>query len=266
MRPYPDMLTDPPPFAPARDPAEVTRRAHAARGRRIGRAARRLFGLVSVAAALALGVRVLVAEPVTIPSGSMAPTLLPGDTVLVDKAAYGWSLASLPAPLLRLLAARVAVGEASPESAAPVARLGSRAAERGDVVLFVADPALGIDHVKRVVAVGGDRVAIRGGQLWLDGAPVPCEPVAPGLCRERIGTRAWTVRIGPAGPDMPETRVPEGHYFVLGDNRADSADSRAQPGAGGVGMVPHGRLAGRAERVLPSAGGKPDGRRIGSIE
>jgi signal peptidase I len=145
--------------------------------------------LAALAVGLLLLVRAFVAEPMKIPSDSMAPTLRPGDQVLVDKLAYRG--AALPA--------------------------------RGDLAVFH-DPRTGEIVLKRVVAVAGDTVGLEDGALVVNGRR-PFEPYAD---QKSIDS----VYFGPV-------KVGAGRFFVLGDNRANSADSRS------FGSVPADRLIGR---------------------
>ena len=152
-------------------------------------------------------VRAFVIQPFSFPSSSMRPTLEEGSTVWARKWRYG-----LLAPLF---------GDGGPR--------------RGDVVAFRG--ANGFDYIKRVVAVGGDRVAMRGGQIVLNGEPVPRRgdgtAAVAGREAERWvetlpdGTSYATLDMGPSvADDRQEVAVPEGHLFVMGDNRDNSADSR----------------------------------------
>ena len=136
---------------------------------------RRGVVLLAAVALTVAAVWAFVAEPFSIPSGSMEPTLRPGDQVLVDKLAYG---------------------HARPR--------------RGDLAVFSAPDTHEVT-LKRVVAVGGDRVAIEDGRLTVNRRPL----------RERYVdyTRVDSVYFGPV-------LVPRGSIFTLGDNRADSHDSR----------------------------------------
>jgi len=200
----------------------------------------RAAGLILAAFFGALAVRTVLVEPFAIPSRSMAPTLEAGDVIIVNKMAYGWSTASLPGSI----AEQPANGD----------RLAGRAPRYGDVVVFRG--AGSKDYVKRVMANGGDRVALTGGTLVLNGRPIPCKPAGNSLCNEMLpGGKTLLVRTGNGGPlaDMAEIIVPQGHYFVLGDNRAASADSRLSVADGGVGLVPHALLLGKVERILFSA-------------
>lgn len=183
--------------------------------------------------------RTAVADWNPIPSGSMRPTVLEGDVVFVDRLAYDLKL---PLTDLRLLAL------AEPR--------------RGDIVTF-SSPVDGTRLIKRLVALPGDRVEVRDGVLWLNGRAAPQtasetvpEVLAPGLtvparrAVEVLDGRPhpvqWLVPEGQGGAFGPFT-VPPGHYFMLGDNRDNSADSRM------IGPVPRHALIGRAVRVLVSA-------------
>lgn len=134
----------------------------------------------------------------TVPSGSMQPALRAGDRIVVDMRGYG----------LRIPFTDIRLTEGAPQ--------------RGDVVVFDA-PDDGTRLVKRVVAVGGDRVALQGGRLLLDG-----QPLAAGDAEvERFGARAVPLDLSDGGgPDIAEGVVPEGHVLVLGDHRGDSRDGR----------------------------------------
>jgi signal peptidase I len=170
-------------------------RAPALSGKRTGRHGAVLAGLAVLAVALLLLLRAFVAEPFRIPSGSMEPTLRPGDSVLVSKLAYR---------------------DAGPR--------------RGQLAVFHA-PRTGELLLKRIVAVAGDTVAIEDGALYVDG-------------RRRIEPYADPRAIDSEyfGP----VRVRPGTVFVLGDNRADSIDSRA------FGAVTTGSLLGRVvARIWP---------------
>ena len=172
----------------------------------------------------------------------MSPTLRPGDFVLVDKRAYGWSLASLPLapPLMR------------PDGTV-AGRLRPVPVEPGDVIAFVGPD--GRDYVKRVIARGGDRVSLAAGVLYLNGRSMPCVPAIDGLCRETLPNGAsHLIRSDGTGQtaSFPDLVVPDGHYFVLGDNRDASADSRVPRSEGGVGLVPDAQVIGRAARILMS--------------
>lgn len=196
----------------------------------------------------ALTFRSVVAAAYVIPSGSMIPTLQVGDRILVEKLSLGLNV---PLPLVE-------------------AKLAARSPDRGDIVVF-AQPVTDKDLVKRVVAVAGDRVELLAGRLRVNG--VEQARTALGPVREQDydadsgrwseqSYEAWAESLGAtrfttlslrAGGDYGPVTVPPGHVFVLGDNRDNSADSRAW------GFVPIERIRGRARRVAWSAG--PDGLR-----
>jgi signal peptidase I len=244
------------------------------RGRRVAASVRSL--LVLVVAALLL--RSLVVAPFSIPSESMLPLLRIGDVLLVTKWPYGWSRYSFP------LAPPFLSG-----------RLFGRAPARGDVVVFRNPAYPRTTYIKRVIGLPGDTIAMRRGAPILNGRTVPQIRVADLLvpvnaqhpCREENGLavrrepqpdgtvacryprlretlpggRAYDViDLGhvAAADDMAAVRVPAGRYFLLGDNRDRSLDSRFAPAAGGIGTVPAEYLIGRAWLLFFSHDGTAD--------
>ena len=206
---------------------------------------------VAVALLIALFLRVLLFQPFTIPSASEEPNLYEGDYVIVTKFDYGWSRHSIPfSPALF------------------DGRILSRAPERGDIIVFKLPRDGRTDYIKRLVGVPGDRVQMRQGLLYLNGEPVVRRQVeivnetgGSGMVRPvaRVeetlpgGRRYMTNDFGTGGDldDTPEVIVPPGHYFFMGDNRDNSADSRL-PAEIGVGLVPEANLVGKARLVLLS--------------
>jgi signal peptidase I len=226
---------------------------------------------------LALGVLALhtfIAKPFYIPSESMMPGLIKGDRLLVTKYPYGWSWVS---PTFHVV----------PKMPG---RLFGRMPERGDIVILLPDGAKD-DWIKRVIGVPGDRVAMRAGQLYLNGRPVkrerrpdtmlpvdanlPCPPDGFGehrsagpdgrlMCRLPVyretlpNGRAYdTIDEGPTpADDFGPVTVPAGTVFLMGDNRDDSADSRVPAFEGGLGgPVAWENIGGRAEFILFSYDG-----------
>jgi signal peptidase I len=195
---------------------------------------------------IALFIRVFLYQPFNIPSGSMIPTLLVGDYLFVSKFSYGYSKHSFPwSP--SLFDGRVWGAEP----------------KRGDVAVFKLPRDNETDYIKRVVGLPGDRVQMIGGVLYINGEAVRRERIAdfeittPSGMTERVTQYRETLPNGVAyntldlveggfGDDTPVFIVPERHYFMLGDNRDNSTDSRFQR-ANGVGYVPHENLIGRAE-------------------
>ncbi|CAG9245721.1 S26 family signal peptidase [Burkholderia cepacia] len=191
-------------------------------------------------------VRSFVVEPFKIPSGSMVPTLLVGDFILVNKFEYG----------LRLPVTNTKITQGSPLS-------------RGDVVVFRYPKDESVDYIKRVIGLPGDTVAYQDKQLTINGQPVPETPLPDFFDDERqnyakqfeetIGNKKNAILNNPAVPpfvmgayDYPFRdnctynsrgvicKVPPGHYFMMGDNRDNSADSRYW------GFVPDQNIVGHA--------------------
>jgi len=205
---------------------------------------------IAAALLIALVLRVVVFQPYTIPSSSMEPGLRTGDYVVVTKYSYGWSRASIPLnpPL-------------------PGGRLFARQPRRGDVVVFRLPRDPKEVYVKRLIGLPGDRVQVRGGQVFLNGQPIAQQaqgfaedPEAPGrrvlqLAEARPdGRRYITYDAGPdhEGDDTGVYVVPAGHYFFMGDNRDNSLDSRWTKAEGGVDFVPAENLIGPARIILMS--------------
>jgi signal peptidase I len=152
---------------------------------------------IVIAILLALLIRTLVVQAFTIPSGSMMNTLLVGDYILVNKFLYG---PEVPFTDIRLP--------------------GLRAPERGDIIVFKYPQDEKRDFIKRIVAVEGDVVLVRGHEVVVNGTPLE-EPYA----RWASGPSHGQGYCGYAYGCEP-TRVPAGAYFVMGDNRDNSQDSR----------------------------------------
>jgi signal peptidase I len=182
--------------------------------------------------------RSVIADWNVVPSGSMKPTIVEGDRILVDKLAYDLRV---PFTTLRL------------------ARWGDP--QRGDIVVLFA-PDSGTRLVKRVVGLPGDRLEITGGTLVVNGAPLAYRAAAPGsyaaldafeqaaheFAEEQLGAVRHPVMLwrSAARRASGTVQVPAGHYFVLGDNRDNSRDSRY------FGFVERDQIVGRATHVLAS--------------
>jgi signal peptidase I len=199
---------------------------------------------VAIALGCVLLVRTVVAEPYTVPSGSMLPTLLVGDELIGAKYPYGWGKYSSPIGLM-------------PDFAG---RLFGHVPERGDVVVFRLPRDPGETYVKRVIGLPGERIQMRQGRLYIDDQPVPRREVGrwgdDRLFLETLpgGREHEIVEISDAqaGDDTPVFVVPAGHFFMMGDNRDNSVDSRIAPTDGGVGFVPAENLVARVDRLLLS--------------
>jgi signal peptidase I len=208
------------------------------------------FSVIIQALLLALVIRTLLFQPFSIPSGSMRPTLLEGDYLFVTKWAYGYSRYSLPFGL-DLFSGRI-------WSAEP---------KRGDVVVFKFPPNPSIDYIKRVVGLPGDKIQMKDGQLFINGVGVPREKVGQidnpditevdrpvDVYRETMpnGVSYDTLDLtsNSIGDNTREFDVPPGHYFMMGDNRDNSSDSRFT-----VGFVPAENLVGRANIIFFSIAG-----------
>ena len=165
-----------------------------------------------------------------VPSGSMQPTLQLGDRVLVDMSAYGVRI-----PFTR----HVLVARGTPQP--------------GEVAVF-ASPVDGTRLIKRVVAVGGDKVQLLDGRLSINGEPMAS---AGDGDAERFGQRLAQLDLGDGGgPDIVEATVPEGHVLVLGDHRGRSADGRW------FGFVEADAIYGRAVAVYWRRGEGPSWKRL----
>jgi signal peptidase I len=169
-----------------------------------------------------LVIRSFIFEPFRIPSGSMMPTLVQGDFIFVKKYAYGLRL---PVTETKVI-----------ETGAP---------ERGDVVVFRLPSDPSINYIKRVVGLPGDEVVYERHRLTINGEPIALRPGDPPQYIERLGTRQHDILIlNPANVDRDGVyRVPEGHYFVMGDNRDNSRDSRF------IDAIPESHLVGEAVRI-----------------
>ena len=219
-------------------------------------------------------IRSFIFTPYSIPSGSMLPTLYIGDYLVAAKWPYGFSRFSFP------------LGIPSFDG-----RIFSDLPERGEVVVLAPPTGQRLDLIKRVIGLPGDTIEVRSGRVILNGRPLPrgnrevaavevspnspCR-VVPGAIPMLGGTESEPaclyethqetlpngvsyrvidqVENGPAD-NLPAMRVPDGHVFLMGDNRDDSLDSRYSTGEGGIGFVPLDHLIGRASFTFWSTDG-----------
>ena len=197
---------------------------------------------------IALVLRVLLFQPFTIPSASMEPNLYEGDYIVVSKWTYGYSKHAIPF---------------SP----PVfeGRVFERQPERGDIVVFKLPRDNRTDYIKRVVGLPGDRVQMVNNVLHINDRPVQNVVISDEAATNMYGMPVITARetlpggksfitqdFGPGNQadDTPVFEVPEGFYFMMGDNRDNSVDSRFGVSENGVGLVPAENLIGKAEIIL----------------
>ena len=203
--------------------------------------------IIISAAAIAIFIRTFFIQPFTIPSGSMIPTLLVGDFIFVSQYKYGYSRYSLPLslPLIKN-------------------RIFSKLPERGDVVVFKTPRDNKTDYVKTLIGLPGDKIKIKKGFLYINNTIVDRDSVlnSPIKVHNNYLNEFDYVEILPngkkhviretQGDDGPndntiEFKVPNNHFFMMGDNRDNSIDSRA---LSYVGFIPFNNLVGKAEIIF----------------
>lgn len=193
---------------------------------------------------IAVVIRTFLYEPFKIPSGSMYPSLYVGDFLFVSKYTYGYSKHSFP----------FSIGMFN-------GRIWSDKPERGDVVVFKFPQDNRTDYIKRVIGLPGDKIKLENGRLYINGSLVEREQIDDFVLRDKYGNverfrqyietlpngvehKIIEVSDSELYDNVPELTVPEGNYFMMGDNRDRSDDSRVN-----VGFVPFENLVGKA-RVL----------------
>ncbi len=204
---------------------------------------------------IALVIRTFLFQPFNIPSGSMKATLLVGDYLFVSKYSYGYSHYSIPfSP--PLFSGRIFASQPT----------------RGDIVVFRQPKDDSVDFIKRLIGLPGDRIQMIDGLLYINGKPVQRERLSDFIGEDPCGVpEASTSRVKrwketlPNGvsyesldcqdnnyyDNTPVYEVPPGHYFMMGDNRDNSSDSRVMSV---VGYVPFENLIGRAQMIFFSIG------------
>lgn len=199
------------------------------------------FKTAILAVLLALFIRTFFFEPFNIPSGSMLPTLQIGDYLFVSKTSYGYSKYSFPFGLADFKG-----------------RMMESPPKRGDVIVFKLPSDTRIDYIKRLIGLPGDRIQVKKGRLYINGTMIDREPVGmervespegghesimqyietlPGGVMHRIYEESDSEALD----NTDEFVVPENHYFMMGDNRDNSQDSRV------IGFIPEDNLVGRAD-------------------
>ena len=199
---------------------------------------------------IALVIRTFLFQPFNIPSGSMKGTLLVGDYLFVSKYSYGYTHYSIPfSP--RLFSGRIFASQP----------------ERGDIAVFRLPKDDSTDYIKRVIGLPGDKIQMNGGLLHINGTPVKRERMEDFVGEDPCGSSDATARVKrwretlPNGviydaldcvdngfyDNTPVYTVPAGHYFMMGDNRDNSTDSRV---LSQVGYVPFENFVGRAQMIF----------------
>ena len=241
--------------------------------------------IVVQALAIALFVRVFLYQPFNIPSGSMKETLLIGDFIFVSKLSYGLSRYSFPryVDLCIPLTDSCGTFRILPDFMSS-GRIWATEPKRGDVIVFKLPSDTSKDFIKRLVGLPGDTIQIKNGVLNINGKDVHkvkagtfenlecddtrtrCHKVKYELFDETLpnGVKHHTLdretdnEADNKGPFV----VPDGHYFMMGDNRDNSIDSRFDPQTyrSGVGFVPYENLVGRADVIFYSCASDEPGR------
>jgi signal peptidase I len=205
---------------------------------------------VIYAVLIALVIRSLAFEPFNIPSGSMIPTLLEGDYLFVSKFSYGYSRHSFPLSIMPISG-----------------RVFAEVPKRGDVIVFKLPRDNKTDYIKRLIGLPGDTIQVKDGRLFINNAIIERERMDDFVYTDRFGSVRRVTQYKETLPEgkqhfileegdsksydnTREYTVPAGHYFMMGDNRDNSLDSRAD-----VGFVPDENLVGRAEVLFFSTDG-----------
>jgi signal peptidase I len=207
---------------------------------------------VILAISVALIFRTFIYEPFYIPSGAMVPTILVGDYLFVSKFSYGYSRYSLPFGLPLF-----------------TGRIFSHSPERGDVAVFKLPTDNSTDYIKRIIGLPGDRIQVKGGVLYINNQACLRNRIEYYFYREAAGLiiplaqyietlpngrQSRIIKMGDNGPldNTQVYNVPAGKYFVIGDNRDNSQDSRV---LSAVGFIPAENLVGRAKFIFFSTDG-----------
>lgn len=196
---------------------------------------------------IALVIRTFIYEPFNIPAGSMQPTLEIGEYVMAEKFTYGYGPYSFPyGTHVFTYIFQYKILQKSPE--------------RGDVVIFRLPIDTDVNFIKRIIALPGETIQIRKGKIYLNGAKIPQTWVRQEIITSHIGERieatiyqetlpngkAYEIMDTDPNGELDNTQiftVPEGHYFMMGDNRDNSRDSRFLES---VGPVPEINIASKA--------------------
>lgn len=206
--------------------------------------------IIFVCLILPFSFRSLLYAPFHIPSGSMKSTLLIGDFLFVDKSAYGYSKYSFPfgIPFFE-------------------GRIAEKTPQRGDVIVFRPPPTPYIDFIKRLIGMPGDKIQMKNGKLYINGKKVKRKKIDDFIeddngSVKRITRYRETLPNGVSYDTLDDNKngsldntdvfvVPEGHFFMMGDNRDNSSDSRTPV----VGFVPAENLVGKAKIIIVSTSG-----------